>query len=267
MPKKLDKKAIITSDLHYGITSPVRIMLLKNEFLSIQPDVVIIAGDIGEPWMEFDKCLSLFSEAKCPVGVILGNHELYATAGCHSEELWSITLPGIVERLGFVWMETDSIVIDQTAFIGTMAWYDYSSKAPRFGHLSDEDFYHAKSQLVADGVYIDWLRKDTVFAKELKEGFLNGLSKLQGNPEIERIIVVTHVPLFSEQMVSHRSDSRQADAYFGNLTLGQEILKFDKVTNVISGHTHRPVDAKVNNVHVQIIPGDYRDTGYLVLDF
>lgn len=50
-------KAIITSDLHHGITSPVRILSLQNEILRHDPNVIIIAGAIGEPAEEFDKCL------------------------------------------------------------------------------------------------------------------------------------------------------------------------------------------------------------------
>lgn len=49
------KTAVITADLHHGITSPVRIMTLREEMLKHSPDVIIIAGDTGEPVVEFDK--------------------------------------------------------------------------------------------------------------------------------------------------------------------------------------------------------------------
>lgn len=263
----MSRKAIITADLHHGITSPARILSLRNEILAHDPDVIVIAGDIGEPAEEFDKCLAVFSGLPCPVGVVIGNHDLYATAGNHSEDLWLRILPGIVRKHGLTWMEGENIVIDDTAFIGTLAWYDYSSRNPKFAHLPDEYFYRMKGTLVADGQYIDWRRLDTGFSGELKEGFIRRLSMAEEDKSVKRVIVVTHVPLFREQMVGYSSDSREADAYFGNLTLGREVLKFSKVTDIISGHTHRPVNKTVGNIRVKIVPGDYRKPGYLVQEF
>lgn len=260
-------KAAITSDLHHGITSPVRILTLRNEILTHNPDIILIAGYIGEPAKEFDKCLALFAGLTCPVGVVIGNHDIYATDGNHSEDLWLRTLPDIVRKHNLIWMEEENIVIGDTAFVGTVAWYDYSAKFSKYAHLPDHVFYQLKYQLVADGKYIDWKRKDTEFAAELREGFLKRLNAAQQDENVRRIIVITHVPLFREQMISQLGDSREADAYFGNLTLGQEVRKYPKVTDVISGHTHRPVDTKVENIGVQIVPGDYRKPGYVIVPF
>lgn len=262
----MHRKAIVTSDLHHGITSPVRTLSLRIEMLAHEPEVIIIAGDIGEPAEEFDKCLSVFSGLPCPVGIVIGNHDLYATAGNHSDDLWANILPGTVKKHGIVWMEEKNIVIGDTAFVGTLAWYDYSSKDPHFP-LPDDYFFLNKGKFVSDGNYINWKRKDTEFAAELREGFLKRLSRAEEDQSISKIVVVTHVPLYREQMVSYSSDSREVDAYFGNLTLGKEVLKFSKVTDVISGHTHRPTDKTVGNIRVQIVPGDYRKPEYIVFPF
>lgn len=263
----MNKMAIVTSDLHHGITSPVRILSLRNEMLAHNPDVVIIAGDIGEPANEFEKCLAVFSGLPCPVGVVIGNHDLYATGGNHSEDLWANVLPGIVKKHGLVWMEKENIVIGGTAFVGTLAWYDYSSKDPQVLPLPDDYFYLNKAKFVADGNYIDWKRKDTEFASELRDGLLRRLARAEEDQDITKITIITHVPLFREQMVGYSSDDRLADAYFGNLTLGKEAMKFSKVTDVISGHTHRPVERKIGNISVQTVPGDYREPGYVMLPF
>lgn len=260
------KKAIITSDLHHGITSPARILSLRNEILRHDPDVIMIAGDIGEPAEEFDKCLSVFSGLPCPVGIVIGNHDLYATAGNHSEDLWTRILPGIVGKHGLIWMEEEEIVIGDTAFVGTLSWYDYSSKDPHYP-LPDDYFFINKKKFVSDGNYIDWKRKDTELAAELRDGLLKRLSRAEEDPNIKKVVVVTHVPLFRDQMVGYSSDERLADAYFGNLTLGKEVMRFSKVTDVISGHTHRPVEKMVGKINVRIVPGDYRKPGYIVFPF
>lgn len=264
----MTKKAIITSDLHYGITSPSRLLHLKNLMLRHDPSVIILAGDIGEPAHNFKSCLELFSDINCPVGVVIGNHDLYNTAGFnHSEELWNELLPGIVKECGFVWMESESITLGETSFIGSMAWYEYSSRAPELDHLPDDFFSASKGRFVSDGIYIDWEREDKAFAAELLERLLKRLKKAQEDPSVRRIVVVTHVPLFSEQMVHHRSDNAYADAYFGNFTFGKEISRFSKVTDIVSGHTHRGIDKVVGNIRVQVIPSDYRKPDFIVIEF
>lgn len=232
--------AIITSDLHLGLDPIVSIQFLKDKIVQHDPAVVILAGDIGESVKNFRECLSLFSDVKCPVGVVIGNHDLYAYDKRYpSEDLWTKVLPGIVKKLGLVRMEGENIIVNGTAVVGTLGWYDYSSKTVR---MPDRFYEEEKGAFVSDGSYIDWLRTDTDFAAELLSGLVKRLEKAQEDPAIKRIVVVTHVPLFKEQMVRHGSDNPYADAYFGNFTMGQEVLKFSKVTDVISGHTHRPVD-------------------------
>lgn len=262
----MHRKAIITSDLHHGITSPVCILSLRNEMLVHNPDIILIAGDTGEPAEDFDKCLSVFSGLSCPVGIVIGNNDLYATAGNHSEDLWVNILPGIVKKHGLIWMEEENIVIGDTAFVGTMAWYDYSSKDPHFP-LPDDYFFLNKKKFVSDGKYINWKRKDTEFAAELRDGLLKRLSRAEEDPNIKKVVVVTHVPLFMEQMVGYSSDDRAADAYFGNMTLGKDVMNFSKVTDVISGHTHRPIEKKVGSINVRIVPGDYRKPEFILLEF
>lgn len=230
------------------------------------PDIILIAGDTGEPAEDFDKCLSLFSGLPCPIGIVIGNHDVYATDGKHSEDLWVNILPGIVKKHGLIWMEEENIVIGDTAFVGTLAWYDYSSKDPHYP-LPDDYFFLNKKKFVSDGKYINWKRKDTEFAAELRDGLLKRLSRAEEDPNIKKVVVVTHVPLFREQMVGYSSDDRVADAYFGNMTLGKDVMNFSKVTDVISGHTHRPVEKKLGNINVRIVPGDYRKPEFILLEF
>lgn len=256
--------AIITSDLHLGLDPLVSIQFLKDKIVQHDPAVIIIAGDIGESVKNFRACLSLFSYVKCPVGVMIGNHDLYAYDKKYpSEELWTKVLPRIVKKLGLVWMEEENIVINGTAFIGTIGWYDYSSKTLK---VSDRFYEEEKGVFVSDGNYIDWLRSDTEFAAELLKRLIGRLEKAQENPAVRRIVVVTHVPLFKEQMVRHGSDNPYADAYFGNFTMGKEVLKFSKVTKVISGHTHRKVDRMVGNIRVQVVPSDYFKPAFVILE-
>ena len=256
--------AIITSDLHLGFDPVDCIQFQKDKMLQLDPAVIIIAGDIGESAKNFRKCLSLFSDVECPVGVVIGNHDLYAYDKKYpSEDLWTRVLPGIVKKLGLVWMEEENIIINGTAFVGTVGWYDYSAKTV---NMPDRFYDEEKGAIISDGEYINWLRTDKEFAADILAGLVKRLEKAQKDPAIKRIVVVTHVPLFPEQMVHLAGDNQYADAYFGNFTMGREILRFSKVTDVISGHTHRPVDDMVGKIRIQIVPSDYFKPAFIVLE-
>ncbi len=265
----MPKTAVITSDLHYGITSPRRISALKEEMMKAgPPDVVILAGDIGEPVPNFEGCIEVFSDLGCPVGVIIGNHDLYNTgSGFSSEELWSRVLRGLVRKYGLVWMEEETITVGRVAFVGSLAWYDYSSRSRRYADL-DEDFYQRhKARFVSDGRYIDWVRRDTDFARELLSGLVRRLERAEEDPHVERIVVVTHVPLFPEQMSHERGDDPHADAYFGNFTAGMAVRRFSKVTDVVSGHTHRGVDTVKDGTRLVVVPSHYGRPAFVSLAF
>lgn len=259
--------ALITADLHFGITSEAAILHLKQGMLRHNPDVIILAGDIGEPAKNFEECLTIFSDSPCPVGVIIGNHDLYNSDGrYHSEELRDKILPSIVTKHGFIWMEEETINMNGTAFIGTIAWYDYSSRAQAFAHLPDDFFLENKGRFVSDGNFIDWEKEDKEFSSELLKGLVKRLQDAQEDSSVRQIAVVSHVPLFPEQMVHYRSDNPYADAYFGNFTVGREVSRYSKVTDVISGHTHRKIDKIAGKIRMQVVPSDYKKPGYIALE-
>ena len=132
--------------------------------------------------------------------------------------------------------------------------------------MPDRFYEEEKGAFVSDGNYIDWLRTDREFAAELLDGLVKRLENAQEDPTVNRIVIATHVPLFKEQMVRHGSDNQYAAAYFGNFTMGREVLKFSKVTDLVSGHTHRSVDEMVGKIRVQIVPSDYFKPAFILLE-
>ena len=44
-------------------------------------------------------------------------------------------------------------------------------------------------------------------------------------------------------------------------------MRFSKVTDVISGHTHRPVDEMVGKIRIQIVPSDYFKPAFIAIEF
>ena len=99
------------------------------------------------------------------------------------------------------------------------------------------------------------------------------LEHLEGDPAVRRVVVVTHMPLVEGQMARDpgNRDWAFSNAYFGNLTLGNEVLKRVKVTHIISGHTHverhglAPRDAGPP-IDARVLASDYGEPAWLGLE-
>ena len=235
----------VTADLHYGITSSGTIAALVDQIAAAQCDVVLIAGDIGEPDDNFRKALALFERLNIPRAIVAGNHDLWA-GQYPSRHLWDDVLPHLARRRGCCWLDADSHVLDGVGICGTIGWYDYSAKDPRLVDYDDSRYACEKARYNCDAIRIDWPTSDREFAAEVLAAFTERLARLQNDPVVKQIIVVTHVPPFAEQIIRKPADDffwNVNNAYFGNLALGRVIEQFGKVRLVVSGHTHVAVDA------------------------
>lgn len=258
-------KIVITADLHYQLPYIKKIQdsvqLMKEE----KPDVLLLAGDIAENHYDFERCLELFKDFIIPRGLVIGNHDLWKTVGTPTSSLWESILPKFTRRNKFTWLEEDSIIIGSVAIVGTLGWYDYSN-AKGF-KLMDSNFYSfMKKQHNHDGTYIDWSKKDVDFARELQDGLVVRLDELASDDTISDIIVVTHVPVFKKQMVPSPGDNAIGDAYFGNFTLGNVISGYQKVSHVVSGHTHRGVADKVGGINISVVGSEYGCPKYITIE-
>jgi hypothetical protein len=203
-----------------------------------KPDAIVLAGDMGESLADIEAVLLSFAKLGPPVLVIAGNHDLWAR-DAPSQRLWESLLPQLVRDCGCVWLEADSFVLGHVAVTGTIAWYDYSA-ADATIHESPATFAREKIHFNNDARLINWPWSDPSFAERVAGPFLATLDRLQCDPTVSRIVVVTHVPVLECQMARKPGDRdwRCSNAYFGNLTLGRAILKREKVSHIVSGHTH-----------------------------
>jgi predicted phosphohydrolase len=234
-------RVAVTADLHFDrsgyLTSPEVVDHLVLRLQVAQPDAVIIAGDLGHPVGEFAACLQAFRRLSVPVGVVAGNHDVWRDEHCSSRELWERRLPELTEQAGFVWLEGAVLRLGEVAVVGSLAWYDYSAGSSEW---PAEHFAAIKGNLNNDAHWIDWPWSDVELAARLREGLRRRLAALEADAGVHEVLVVTHVPLFEEQMTRKPGDPRWelSNAYFGSLTTGRAVLGFGKVVGVVSGHTH-----------------------------
>jgi hypothetical protein len=171
-------------------------------------------------------------------------------------------------------LETDYLQIGDVAVTGIRGWYDYFRRVVTKDtiHLTTSDYQLIKPRFNNDGNYVRWIdkRTDVEFANSLGEALETRLAKLESDPRVREVLVVTHVPAFSEQLVPMAGDHPIADSYFGNLTLGSRLIKYSKLRTVVSGHTHREVPLQTirsagREITIATLSSDYRSPKYLAL--
>jgi hypothetical protein len=265
-------KLAVTSDLHLPITKAERVAALADEVRAFGPDVFVIAGDLGEGYLDVERCLQLVRErVSCPVWVLAGNHDVWARPPYDSHRLWLEKVPAMVRDAGCQYLEGTSFTLGDTAVAGTIAWYDYSGADPII-QASALQFAQEKMNFNADALRIDWEWSDPEFADLVSTPFLATLDHLSADPAVHRIVVVTHVPLLEGQM--HRNPGNRdwafSNAYFGNLTLGHKVLARPKVSHVLSGHTHVGRECRIDRpglppVEAHTLASDYENPAWVGL--
>jgi 3',5'-cyclic AMP phosphodiesterase CpdA len=272
-------KIVVTSDLHLGITQAHTLEVLASDIAAEQPDLTVLAGDIGEGLRNFAFCLDLFTALPGQVAVLAGNHDLWVRDGHLSEELWQQVLPEAVRAAGMLWLEEEVWQQEGIAVTGSIAWYDYSAVDPTIPPYPAEFFAAEKGMFNLDARMLEWARSDLAFATQVGDALCGRLARLEQDTTVQGVVVVTHVPLFDTQMSRRPHDTRWgfSNAYFGNLTLGKRLLGLRKLRAVVSGHTHvgrkgRVVRPTLGNLPdlpalpVSVLPSDYYAPVYEVLE-
>jgi 3',5'-cyclic AMP phosphodiesterase CpdA len=262
-------KLAVTGDLHLPITSSTVMATLAREAAVFAPDALIVAGDMAESLPYLRRCLDILTSlVTCPVWVLPGNHDLWCREAA-SRRLWEELLPRAVAAAGCHWLEGTAFVLNGVAVAGTIAWYDYSAADPSI-QVSTEAFARNKGHFNADARFLDWPWSDPEFAALAAGPFLATLDRLEADPSVRQTVVVTHMPLLECQMCRNSRDQGWAfsNAYFGNLTLGWQVLERKKVTHVLSGHTHVGREASLQRkdgraIEARVLASDYRHPAWM----
>ncbi len=282
-------RLVITSDLHYRPAHDAVHTRFAAQVAALQPDCFVIAGDAGATPPHFRAALRCFAHLPCPRLVLPGNHDLYvhpqkahstpsgtptvtqAAPAVDSRALWLELLPRIANEEGYGWLETQALVVGNTGICGNMAWYDYSSAPPHL-NMSATQLRSFKALVNHDADYIRWPWSDRAVARALQRRLAHQIYQLQANPDVARIVVVTHMPPFAEPIPVHPESEYWSliSAYLGNVSLGNWLRTQAKVAYVVSGHLHRgsrwQITGDYGPVHFQVIDSRAGAPGYVLLD-
>jgi calcineurin-like phosphoesterase family protein len=264
-------RLIFTSDLAFGDDRHSKLTALSDELSAAQPDVMILAGNLGGDSDEIESLLNQLSKIQCRKAAIFGNQDVWNRHGQGSESLWSTILPEMLAQYGFTYLEHENLVIDRIGLCGSIAWYDYSGRDPQLKYTV-EQYAELKGLVNQDAEYIDWQWSDQEFASHRQVELANRLETLERDRQTDHVVVITHFPVFGDALIRKPADQRWnfGMAYTFNLTLGRGIAPRSKVRHVVSGHIRTsgtwPITFGPNVIQMHIVGQSGAAAGITVIN-
>ncbi|NJK88157.1 MAG: hypothetical protein HC923_01360 [Myxococcales bacterium] len=231
-------------------------------------DLVVIAGDVShrDEWIE--KAVRAFSVAAPAVAFIPGNHDLWETPSpVDTWRRYRVHLRQLVESAGGWYLPAAPWTRGDVAVAGTCGWYDHGFLLPPYRDLMSVERERTKQlgrHQWSDAKFVKFFAEDgrdmsdvevtTIMIRELSEQ----LETLQHNPAISKVLVATHHLPFDE--VVFRTGTLPWEffnSFMGSPRIGEAMLRYDKVRDIVYGHTHLGRDVTVSGRRVRGTPLGY----------
>lgn len=232
-------KLIWVTDIHLNFVNSAELNAFCHKITALNPDAVLIGGDIAESGSLISILILLEEEIQCPIYFVLGNHDYYCGSiyevraqiqkiSNNSSNLNYLTNNGIVK------------LTSDTCLIGHDSWAD-----GRNGDYLNSSVRLNDYVLIKELANLDKqarLKKLNQLGDEAASFFREQLAIAL--PEYQHILVVTHVPPFAEACW-HEGNLSNDDflPHFCCRATGEvfvELMKEypDKNLTVLCGHTH-----------------------------
>ena len=255
-----------TSDLHVDSRSYNRdaVEEMVRLVAAARPDVLVIAGDVSDDIGELGDTLEQFAGLAAQCLFVPGNHDIWLrphverTPDLDSTTKYDIHLAARVIDAGFNAVWKAPCIVDETAFVGTMGWYDYAF-APAYMNLTIADCERRRYEGYTwqDLRFALWRPRgerdsdrelsDVEVTRMFNHDLTMMLREADARDGVRRIVTVTHHLPFVE-MVRYNNLPRwdYFCAFMGSAETGKIIEGHDKVTHVLAGHTHCRIDVTRN---------------------
>jgi Icc-related predicted phosphoesterase len=231
----------------------------------VEADVVVLAGDIGKGRRGVEWASRAFEGV--PVVYVVGNHEYYGgSLGVTLDEMRAAASGTSVHVL-----ERESLVIDDTRFLGTTLWTDFALHGPDHTWVSREYAARAVSDYSqinsAPGVDLrpEAIGREHTASREWLR------TQLADRAEARRTVVVTHHAPSSRSLDPQDRDHALAPAYASRM---DDLVSTSGAEAWIHGHIHRSADYALGGTRVFANPRGsasrlakaFDATGLLVLE-
>ncbi len=253
----------ITSDIHVDMAGPAVTDALCDTLRRLSPDVAIVAGDVATPIPLWRETMEALRACVPRLVVVAGNHDVWRTpeeaeADVGSWDKLDRRLPDAARAVGVDLLDAGSVEIDGVGFVGTMGWFDYSTRDPlldadleayrtgRWRGLRWNDHRHAAWRDETGAP-----QPDGVVAGILRERLRTQLRASRAR----RVVAVTHVLPFADQVLQRPLEGWQyANAFMGCLGLGEVLRGESRAVLAVAGHTHRASDLRFGRLRARVSP-------------
>ena len=232
----------LTSDLHWGLLpgGDASTRELARKLRTNPPDVFIIAGDIaGADKTHFLEGLDVFSKVQALKLLVMGNHDLWVERG-DSMGIFE-KLPALAREAGFRALEEGPVTEGGVAFVGNVAWYDYSFRDETLALPME---YYEEKRLPGvcgwnDGRFVKLGMSDDEFTRLLLKRFRRDLAR--ASERAERLVCVFHHLPRKEFVIKKNEPAWDfCNAFMGSGVFGEAVSECARVKLCIFGHTHVP---------------------------
>ena len=234
--------------IHFDLISDLHVDSWDEEFswegMATSP-YAVIAGDISRERANIRPILEEISKHYLMTMFVDGNDEHRWTLD-NLGDSYKTLKQDIGDIKNFIWLQDDSLVIDNVAFVGTNGWTSFD--------FAEDKSYLENHRWMQETYKISMFAGQQIEAMAMSDaGFLcRTVEKLQRHPDVKKIVVVSHfvpnVELVNHdiQLVKQRSRLNTTGNSFLLRCLEEDHEK--KVNTWCFGHYHSDVDTVLNGV-------------------
>jgi 3',5'-cyclic AMP phosphodiesterase CpdA len=233
-----------TSDLHVD-HQPEVVALVAERARRLEPDVLVVAGDLSSSVENLERALAGLREAAPRALFVPGNHDLWHLEGTpDSRARYEEVLPQAARRAGFDPLGAAPVEIGGVSFAGVTGWYDYSLRNRELDETFTREHYlrgswrflrwNDKLRVVWPGPDAQPLDDESICAEQVRAL----AAQLDAAGPRPTVVVTHHLP-FAE-LVTKRGEAPWdfLNGFMGSAALGETILQRPWVRLAICGHTH-----------------------------
>ena len=234
--------------IHFDLISDLHVDTWDEDFSwegKATSPYAVVAGDISRVRSELHPILKEISRHYLMTMFVDGNDEHRWTLD-NLGDSYKTLKQDIGDIENFIWLQDDSLVIDNVAFIGTNGWTSFD--------FANDKTYLENKRWMEETYKISMYAGQQIEAMAMSDaGFLcRTVEKLQRHPDVKKIVMVSHfVP--NVELVNHdiqlvKQPSRLNTTGNSFLLRCLEEDHEKKVNTWCFGHYHSDVDTVLNGV-------------------
>lgn len=233
--------------------------LLKRE----DPDALIISGDISLAAFLKDHLLALESRIQRPIFFVLGNHDFWG--GSFDSVRKNVTsFSNSSDYLKYLSTSSYTMLTQDVALVGHDGWYDGFYGDPRMSAAAMNDWelisdlLKARTSFGLEGVLLASRQQALLAANHVADSIKKAILK-----KPKKIIVVTHVPPFTDPLDKSALDKNDLYPWYSSKTMGDMLLTAAKNNpqidfEVFCGHVHEECNkAILKNLFLHVGGAEY----------